>query len=185
MLDVALCFACSLVGFASVVSFSFGLRSCQVLSYYLFYFISSCFVLFCLIVVSSCLVSFFFFFCLVILSHLVSSCLILSHLVSSCCLVLSSLLLFLFELFLSFSLHLSVHFWFYQFDLGSSRKVGKIVTKGRIAKKPMYVKRYIVRYSKSGEIFTSIKDPLDSGSEKVRIINCYCLVYDCKANRSL
>ena len=87
MLDVALCFACSLVGFASVVSFSFGLRSCQVLSYYLFYFISSCFVLFCLIVVSSCLVSFFFFFCLVILSHLVSSCLIvLSHLVVLSCL---------------------------------------------------------------------------------------------------
>ena len=76
MLDIALCFACSLVGFASVVSFSFGLRSCQVLSYYLFYFISSCFVLFCLIVVSSCL--------LFLPSHFVSSCL-------KCCLVLWTL----------------------------------------------------------------------------------------------
>ena len=60
-----------------------------------------------------------------------------------------------------------VVFFHRQIDLGSVRKVGKIATKGRMSVKPMYVKNYIIRYSKSGTVFTSFLDTFNLEQEKV------------------
>ena len=61
-----------------------------------------------------------------------------------------------------------VVFFHRQIDLGSVRKVGKIATKGRRSTgKQMYVKNYIIRYSKRGIVFTSFLNPFNLEREKV------------------